>query len=456
MAQITLQNVLKAAYAVALVAGTVSAIELDIKNEQSIKNAAATAVFNTMQHYDGNKTGGIPGVLPELWGEGGILFNLMIQYWYFTGDASNNAAVSQGMYQQVGNNNNYMPSNYSSYMGNDDQMAWGLAAMTAAELGYPEDTDQTSWLTLAEGVFNTQVARWDTSNCGGGLRWQIWPYQAGYNMKNSISNGGLFQLSARLARYTNNQTYADWAEKIWDWSASVPLLNNKTWSVADSTDIDNDCTTQGNNQWTANYGPYISGAAYMYNFTNGQTSKWKSGLDGLLNATLEEFFPEKYGGLILSEIICGPEEVCNSIENTYKGTFASDLTLASLVAPYISSEISSRLQASAVAAAKQCTGGSNQTICGTRWYSEKWDDTDGMEQQLSAASIFFSNLARSNEKGVVSGSTANLTTGQSGTNTTTTNSTAIPVALNSANQLFQGQLGTVAGALAVAVSLFVL
>ncbi|RAH86864.1 glycoside hydrolase [Aspergillus japonicus CBS 114.51] len=386
-----------------------------------------------MQHYNGNKTGEIPGVITSLWAEGGVLFNLMIQYWYFTRDASNNAAVSQGMYWQIGDND-YMPSNWSSQISNDDQMAWGLAAMTAAELDYRQDVNQTSWLTLAEGVFNTQVARWDTGNCGGGLRWQIWPFKSGYTQKNAISNGGPFQLSARLARYTHNQT------------------------IADSTDVDNGCTTQGNNQWTANYGPYISGAAYMYNFTNGQTSEWKSGLDGLLNVSLETFFPEKYGGLILSEILREPTENCNSLEDTYKGTFVSDLTLASLVAPYISSKVSSRLQASAVGAAKQCTGGNNQTLYGRRWYSGEWDGTGGREEQLSATSIFFSNLAGFTEKSVATAAAAaNQTTGSNGTNGTSANGTSVPVALNGAGNLSQGQVGVVtAGVLGGLVSTFVL
>jgi mannan endo-1,6-alpha-mannosidase len=91
-------------------------------------------------------------------------------------------------------------------------------------------------------------------------------------MKNAISNGGLFQLAARLARYTNNHTYYEWAEKVWDWSCSSPLLNNKTWSVADSTNIEDGCKSQGNNQWSYNYGTYLMGAAYMWNYVR----PWKS------------------------------------------------------------------------------------------------------------------------------------------------------------------------------------
>ena len=93
-------------------------------------------------------------------------------------------------------------------------MFWGLAAMMAAELKFPDVKDGFSWLSLAQGVFNTQTARWDTTTCGGGLRWQLFPYQSGYTMKNSVSNGGLFQLAARLARYTNEDKYSQWAGKV--------------------------------------------------------------------------------------------------------------------------------------------------------------------------------------------------------------------------------------------------
>lgn len=148
--------------------------------------------------------------------------------------------------------------------GNDDQVFWGLAAMTAAELAYPDVDGQYSWLSLAQGVFNTQIRRWDADTCNGGLRWQIWVYEAGYTMKNSVSNGGLFQLSARLARYTNNQTYYDWANKVWNWVESSPLLSNSTWNVADSTTVDDNCVSQGNEQWSYNYGMFLGGAAYMY------------------------------------------------------------------------------------------------------------------------------------------------------------------------------------------------
>lgn len=84
-------------------------------------------------------------------------------------------------------------------------------------------------------------------------------------MKNAVSNGGFFQLAARLYRYTGNDEYKNWAEKVWEWSASSVLLNTKTWNVADSANMDDDCKTPGNVQWTYNYGVYLGGAAFMYN-----------------------------------------------------------------------------------------------------------------------------------------------------------------------------------------------
>lgn len=85
-------------------------------------------------------------------------------------------------------------------------------------------------------------------------------------MKNAISNGGFFQLAARLARYTGDNEYATWATKVWDWSVNTPLVNNKTWLVQDSTEGTEDCKNGANIPWTYNYGAYLMGTAYMYNY----------------------------------------------------------------------------------------------------------------------------------------------------------------------------------------------
>ncbi|KAE8371881.1 glycosyl hydrolase family 76-domain-containing protein [Aspergillus bertholletiae] len=405
---------------------TVKAFSVDVTSEQSIKDAASTAAYGMMHYYHGNESGQIPGKLPDTWWEGGAMFMTLIEYWHFTGDSTYNDEVSEGMQWQAGDGD-YMPSNWSSYLGNDDQMFWGLAAMTAAELQFPEVSDGFSWLSLAQGVFNTQIKRWDTSSCAGGMRWQIYTYEAGYRMKNAISNGGLFQLAARLARYTYNETYADWAEKLWDWSASTPLLNTNTWNVADSTDVDDNCTSQGNTQWTYNYGAYIGGAAYMYNYTNGSTT-WLNAVNGLLNSTFDGFFPTRYGGNIMSDYTCETTQVCNNNEIIFKGLLSMWLAFTALLVPSTYSTIVPKLQGSGVAAAETCTGYSNNS-CGVVWYNSTWDGWNGLEEQMSVTSILAANMIGLNTSGAPvtsttgGNSTSNPSAGESddsGSSSTTT------------------------------------
>lgn len=140
------------------------------------------------------------------------MFGSLIDYWLYTGDSAHNDLVTQGMLFQVGPNNDYMPPNQTKTLGNDDQCFWALAAMSAAESNFPNPPkDKPQWLALAQAVFNTQAQRWDKSTCGGGLKWQIYTFNNGYTYKNTISNGCFFNLGARLALYTRNDTYADWA-----------------------------------------------------------------------------------------------------------------------------------------------------------------------------------------------------------------------------------------------------
>ena len=139
--------------------------------------------------------------------------------------------------------------------------------MSAVEMKYPEPPeDKPSWLSLAQATFNLQVTRWDTQYCGGGLRWQIFPFNKGYDYKNSISNGGFFQLAARLAKYTGNDTYAQWAEKTWDWIHTVPLFT-EDYHIYDGVKIQN-CSDPFPILWSYNVGTFLMGAANMYNYVS--------------------------------------------------------------------------------------------------------------------------------------------------------------------------------------------
>ncbi|EAW12434.1 glycoside hydrolase family 76 protein [Aspergillus clavatus NRRL 1] len=363
---------------------------IQANNVETLKSAGKDLAAPMMDFYKKNQTEGIPGKLTGTWYVAGAMFMTLIQYWQASGDDTYNSIVSHDLMFQSGENYDFFSKNYSQWLGNDDQMFWGLASITASETGFPDISGKPTWTSLARVVFNMQVERWDRGTCDGGMRWQIWPYQAGYTMKNAISNGGLFELSARLARFTKNGTYADWAEKIWDWSVTTPLLQTDRWYIADSTSNEANCKDAGNTQWSYNYGTYLSGASFMYNYTNGD-QKWLNRVNGLLDSLLATFSPKQLGGNVLSEVACEPIMTCDRNQLGFKGYVAMWLAQTSILVPSTADRIYPVLQGSALAISKQCSAPDN--TCGMRWYQPTWDGyTPGLETQMAALAGVTSNL----------------------------------------------------------------
>lgn len=369
-----------------------SAITLDLTSQDSVKSVTSTLAYDMMTYYSGNQTGGTPGLLPGpcqstecyYWWEAGAMFGALINYWQYTGDDSYNSVISQALQFQIGPDENFNPPNQSKNMGVDDQAFWAFSVMDAAEAGLPDvGGDAPSWLALAQAVFNFQAALWDTATCGGGMRWQVYSFNAGYNLKNTISNGGNFQLAARLAAYTGNQTYADWAEKMWDWMAASPLFQtqNNLLYIWDNTDANNNCSDVAHYVWTYNYGTMLMGAASMYQFTNG-AEPWGTRVQQILDGAFNLFFPQEYGGGIMSEFQCEPASNCNNDQSSFKAYLSRWLAVTALLVPSTRDQIMSKLQTSATGAAGQCVGGNNGRMCGRRWYTTQWDGTSGVGQQV--------------------------------------------------------------------------
>ena len=224
-----------------------------------------------MKYYSGNETGDVPGNLPQpyYWWEAGAVFGGMVDYYYYTGDDQYNKITTEALLFQVGPKRDYMTPNQTKTEGNDDQGFWGMAAMSAAEQKFPDPSpDQPQWLALAQAVFNSQALRWDTEYCNGGLRWQVFTFNTGYDYKNTISNGCFFNLAARLAMYTGNQTYADWAEKAWDWTESVGFIQTPEYFFYDGGHTPLNCSDINRIQWSYNPAVFLLGAANMYNFVS--------------------------------------------------------------------------------------------------------------------------------------------------------------------------------------------
>lgn len=111
----------------------------------------------------------------------------------------------------------------------------------------------------------------------------------------------------------------------------------------------------------------------------------------MLRTTLDQFFPQKYGGNIASEISCEPSQVCNSNEILFKGYLVTWLAFVALLVPSTYDQIVPRLDGSAEALGADCTGLGNSS-CGVRWWPKEWDGWHGMEEQISATNGFVAPL----------------------------------------------------------------
>ncbi|GAO16063.1 hypothetical protein UVI_02054080 [Ustilaginoidea virens] len=338
-----------------------------------------------LSFYDGDKPGGTPGLLPApyYWWEAGAMMGTLVDYWYYTGDEQYNKLVQEALLFQVGDDNDFMPRNQTVTEGNDDQGFWGLAVMSAAEYKFPDPPeDKPQWLGLAQAVFNTQAARWDTEHCNGGLRWQIFKWNTGFDYKNSISQACFFALGARLALYTGNDSYAEWAEKTWDWMVGIGFID-QDWRVIDGAHVGTKCTDHVPYQFSYNAGGFLLGAAAMYNYT--EKPIWRQRLDSLLDGS-KVFFtgPEKN---IMTEVACEAVHRCNLDQQSFKAFLGRWLAAITKWAPHTYDFVMPYLRASAVAAAKQCVGGDNKRMCGLKWNQDKYDGTTGAGQQMAALSV---------------------------------------------------------------------
>ena len=306
------------------------------------------------------------------------MFGALIEYWYYTQDASYVNLTQTGLLSQTGPNNDYMPPAQNLDEGNDDQGFWGLAVMAATEYNFPNPPEgQPQWLALAQAVFNTQAARWDAADCNGGLRWQIFRWNSGYDYKNSISQACFFALGARLALYTGNQTYADWATKTWDWMVSVKFID-ENYYIYDGAHIGGNCSQITPYQFTYNSGGFMHGVAAMWNLTEDQV--WKDRLEKMIDGA-KVFFPKDD---IMEEVACEPVDLCDLDEQSFKAYMSRWMAATTKWAPFTYDLLMPWIRSSAVAAASLCIGGDNGRMCGLKWNTGQYDGTTGVGQQMAA------------------------------------------------------------------------
>ncbi|RLV92362.1 Mannan endo-16-alpha-mannosidase DFG5 [Spathaspora sp. JA1] len=371
----------------------VLAFDLDINSHDNICAAAKLAADGAWNYYDGFNYGGVIGMFipPNYWWNSGQTFGGLLDY-YVLCDPTNETLrkdIINGMYSQAGDYFDYVPLNQTMTEGNDDQGVWGMTLMEAVERDFDQPEGHT-WLELANNLFDSLNSRWDTKQCGGGLRWQMYEWNNGYNYKNTVSNGCLFHIAARLARVTGNETYFDIANKVWKWMEDVRFLDEykgNFW-LHDGAEVETDCQEVTPLRWSYNYGIMLSGSAYMYNITKSE--KWKNRTNVILDASLEYFFEDK----IMQETTCVRQDRCNNDQRSFRSLFARSLALTSRVMPDSRSKILPYLQKSAQGAAASCSGGSDGISCGSDWSLGSWDGVYGLGEQASALETIISFIVK--------------------------------------------------------------
>ncbi|KAJ0109601.1 hypothetical protein J7T55_014163 [Diaporthe amygdali] len=363
-----------------------AAAELKVDSHDAIVESSKSLAKDVMTFYTGEEPGNIPGLLSwpppngdYYWYMGANFFATYLDYWHLTGDDSYKDATTEALLFQVGPNDDYLPPNWTVSMGNDDQCFWGSAALLAAEYEIPTPEGEPRWIDIAKNVWQTQASpdRHD-DQCGGGLRWQILPSNAGYEWKATSANGCFFNMGARLARFTGNSTFADYSEDTWNWLTGVGFIDEETWAVYDGAHVDTNCTDISKFQWSQNAAMLTQGAAFMYNYTNG-SDIWRDRAEKLSNALLETFFPDG----VAYESACEGIESCTTDMIFMKGYVHRWLASATQVAPFLAEKVLPVLQTSAEAAVKQCVESDNGTVshsCGFYWRNQTFVDpaeTDG-------------------------------------------------------------------------------
>lgn len=377
-------------------------------HQASIKSSAQLIAQNILTYYPANSSSSSGQPIGTFgsdysWGEAGAVWGGLIDYWALTGDSQFNDQINAALVAQSGLPNTlaaFLPSNQTSTevrsplnvssesfrsqlsQSNSDQALWALACMSAAENSFPGDVAGTPYITVAENVFSQQVAHWtsDSYACGGGLRELIQDYnQTLYSLKDTLSAGTFFQLAARLAIQTHNNTYTNWAQNAWNWATAIGLVNTNIWAVYNTLSTTNNCSISSLNQaqWSAASATFLYGSSLMYNLTNSQF--WVNAVQGFL-ATVNTTFFQQAGPDMLSEPACNA--ACTAAQQAYLALAARWVAATGDTAPFTTAAIQSLLQGSAAAVAANCDAQGACTVGGQTGLSQALTALDSVDVLL--------------------------------------------------------------------------
>lgn len=117
---------------------------------------------------------------------------------------------------------------------------------------------------------------------------------------------------------------------------------------------------------------------------------WKDRVQKILDGT-DVYFTQNPPN-VMYERACETVDTCRVDQRSFKGYLARWMADTTQMAPFTYDQVMTKLQASAVAAAKTCTAGPNQTTCGLKWTAEQWDGSTDLGQEMAVLEVIQSNL----------------------------------------------------------------
>lgn len=137
-----------------------------------------------------------------------------------------------------------------------DDMEW--SALTILRLY--EVTKDEKYLTTAKELWTDISKGWNDKYAGGGIAWKKdMPYS-----KNACSNGPASILAARLYKLTKEESYLEWAIKIYEWQKNT-LLEPASGAVYDNINGQSDQVNTVS--LTYNQGTFMGTAIELYQIT---------------------------------------------------------------------------------------------------------------------------------------------------------------------------------------------
>ncbi|KAJ3029194.1 UNVERIFIED_CONTAM: hydrolase 76 protein [Siphonaria sp. JEL0065] len=251
---------------------------------------------------------------------------------------------------------------------NDDIGWWALAVITAAEVfgptaivypSHPENQGNT-YLSIVENTWAEMLEQWDETYCGGGLYWSRNRNSEVLNQrfyKSSIANGQHVELSARLYALTGNETYRQWADRVYTWMKQTVMTPDYAIYDGVTADDQNDCGSSKLNiaEWSYQLAELISATAILYSKT--KTSSYMTESHALFTRLQSRFVSPTTN--ILYDPNCTPAGSCKSPTGFLWPVYKSLADLHSITPDNkIKSSIATILRAS---------GQSNFESCNSDW-----------------------------------------------------------------------------------------